>query len=169
MHEFVHALGFWHEHQRPDRNEHVKILEQNIRKNKLPNFYQQHDTNTFGLPYDAGSIMHYRDNAFGKEDAFGNERQTIQLIINPKRGDIEMGQRQDLSELDILKISKMYDCGNRFGKDCWKKCGSKSGPCNNFCGSGNYCCRQGTKWINGGCDGKVGGATHHECSPNPTG
>merc|ERR1712226_1739446 len=53
------------------------------------------------------------------------------------------------------------------GKECWSYCGSKSGPCDSFCGSGNYCCRQGTSWIDGGCDGKVGGASRHECSQKP--
>ena len=49
-------------------------------------------------------------------------------------------------------------------KECWEKCGEKSGPCDHFCGSASYCCRQGTSWIDGGCDGKVGGANRHECS-----
>jgi len=55
------------------------------------------------------------------------------------------------------------------GKDCWYKCGRKSGPCNNFCGSGNYCCRQGSNWIENGCDGKVGGKVKHECTSNTGG
>jgi len=27
--------------------------------------------------------------------------------------------------------------------NCWTKCGSKGGPCEDFCGSGGFCCRQG--------------------------
>ena len=32
VHELGHAVGFWHEHTRPDSNEHVKILKNNIKK-----------------------------------------------------------------------------------------------------------------------------------------
>ena len=38
-HELMHALGFFHEHTRPDRNKFVKILWDNIKKGIMHTFY----------------------------------------------------------------------------------------------------------------------------------
>ena len=57
LHEFIHAWGFYHEHNRPDRNKHIKVYKESI-KDSL--YYEiKAGTLTFGLPYDYGSIMHY--------------------------------------------------------------------------------------------------------------
>jgi Astacin (Peptidase family M12A) len=61
------------------------------------------EMDTFNLPYDYGSVLHYSPYAFSS-----NGRPTIE----PKDGKDEtrnkFGQRLNLSQLDIEKIKKMY-------------------------------------------------------------
>ena len=60
---------------------------------------------TLDMPYDYYSIMHYRFNTWAID--------TNQPTMVPKDSNINMyhlGSRDDLSELDILKIKKYYNC-----------------------------------------------------------
>lgn len=70
IHELFHVLGIEHEHQRPDRDQFIKIIYNNVDPDKMSNFalispndvyYKEH-------PYDYRSIMHYDGTAFGKND-----------------------------------------------------------------------------------------------------
>ena len=61
-HEIYHSIGFYHEHSRTDRDSYVKVNYNCIRNDLKPNFYVQPKTETYGLPYDGKSIMHYRSN-----------------------------------------------------------------------------------------------------------
>ena len=57
-HEVGHAMGFWHEQSRTDRDDHVAIKMDNIIEDNKHNF-DKHDTNNFEVKYDYGSDMHY--------------------------------------------------------------------------------------------------------------
>ena len=56
----------------------------------------------YGVPYDYGSIMHYGRTFFSMDG------KSITLL--PKDGEVEIGQRTHLSELDILQANKLYMC-----------------------------------------------------------
>ncbi|XP_040564460.1 uncharacterized protein [Lepeophtheirus salmonis] len=128
QHELLHALGFTHEHTRPDRDNYMTINWDNIKEDAYREFYRYVEkssdirdctksplTNksectreelvtTEGLPYDYGSIMHYSENAFSKSSS-----KTIKPIQKVPFG-IEMGKARSLSYWDILKIRKAYNC-----------------------------------------------------------
>ncbi|XP_050084864.1 zinc metalloproteinase nas-4-like [Anopheles aquasalis] len=104
MHEMMHALGFLHEQNREDRDDWVTIRTQNIKAGTANNFDKARSgtTNSFGVDYDYGSIMHYSANAFSS-----NGQPTI---VAKKSFTGTMGQREAFSEKDLAKIRRMYGC-----------------------------------------------------------
>jgi len=113
-HEIVHALGFWHEQSRSDRNHYVKINYNNILPGKSSNFDRQTSTVSFGSKYDYRSIMHYKGTAFGKSGFFNFPKRTISVKggwgILQKLGQPTHGGKMTSS--DIHQIKKMYNCGS---------------------------------------------------------
>ena len=77
MHEFMHALGFWHEHSRPDRDQYITIHTDNVKEASKSNFNRHCDSETYNVPYDVESIMHYRFEDFSK-----NGNPTIESKVN---------------------------------------------------------------------------------------
>ena len=63
LHEFLHAFGVFHTHQRPDRDDFIKVHWDNIYPNRQI-WYQKIknsliDETISGIPYDELSLMHY--------------------------------------------------------------------------------------------------------------
>ncbi|KAJ8911951.1 hypothetical protein NQ315_012762 [Exocentrus adspersus] len=108
VHELGHVVGFWHEHTRPDRDNHVNIIRENIMSGQEYNFNKlnEEEVNSLGLTYDYDSIMHYARNTFSK----GTYLDTIQPIDVPNRRRPEIGQRIRLSEGDIAQTNLLYKC-----------------------------------------------------------
>jgi hypothetical protein len=62
VHELGHAIGFIHEHSRPDRNNYVTIMSQNVDPGKLKRNFHRYPSeviNSYDVPYDYESVMHY--------------------------------------------------------------------------------------------------------------
>ncbi|XP_054617077.1 low choriolytic enzyme-like isoform X2 [Dunckerocampus dactyliophorus] len=103
LHEMMHALGFYHEHTRSDRDNYVRIEWENVQKLHRHNFQKQ-DTNNLNIPYDYTSLLHYGRTAFGKGQG--------ETIIPIPDESVEIGQRNRLSDLDVLRINRLYQCKN---------------------------------------------------------
>ena len=60
-HEVGHVIGFWHEHARPDRDDYIKIIYNNVFMSEYYNFHKRTwaKMDNLGVPYDIGSLMHY--------------------------------------------------------------------------------------------------------------
>lgn len=100
LHELGHVLGLEHEHQRPDRDEHIAINAANVNANL------QSSLNKFlanqvivASPYDFHSIMHYNALKNGKGES---------TILS--RLGLEHSQRTSLSNYDIRAINQLYMC-----------------------------------------------------------
>lgn len=104
LHEILHALGFYHEQNRYDRDEFVKINYANIKPDTFVNFEKvsEDEISSYGIGYDYDSVLHYSPYAFSS-----NNKKTIEAIGSPSIND-RMGQRVGFSKGDIAKINAMY-------------------------------------------------------------
>ncbi|XP_063802128.1 embryonic protein UVS.2-like [Pseudophryne corroboree] len=102
QHEIQHALGFYHEQSRSDRDEHVDVMWQNIAEGDWGEF-ELANTNNMDLPYDYASVMHY-----GRY-SYSNTSGQPSLTPKPDQS-VDIGQRYGLSPLDVSKIKTLYNC-----------------------------------------------------------
>ncbi|KAJ3606249.1 hypothetical protein NHX12_025769, partial [Muraenolepis orangiensis] len=105
QHEVLHALGFYHEHTRSDRDQHILIHKDNIKNHYMSNFRKM-DTNNLGTPYDYTSVMHYGSTAFSTV----YRQKTMTPIPDAS---VPIGQRDGLSQIDILRINRLYKCSSQ--------------------------------------------------------
>ncbi|KAH8413552.1 hypothetical protein KR009_012279 [Drosophila setifemur] len=103
LHEFMHALGFYHQQSSSIRDGYINVVYDNIVPGKEFNFQKYSDSvvTDFDMGYDYDSCLHYRPGAF----SINGEDTIVPLDANA-----EIGQRVGLSSKDIDKINIMYKC-----------------------------------------------------------
>ena len=132
VHEIGHAIGFWHEQSRADRDDYVQIHWHNILPAMRFNFekYSASRINDLGVGYDYESVMHYGAKAFSK-----NGKSTISIKQGKNTNNVNLGQRYGLSDKDKQQAKLLYNCI------------VKSSPCNsNPCLNGGVCSSNGDKF-----------------------
>ncbi|VDO74529.1 unnamed protein product, partial [Onchocerca flexuosa] len=111
VHELGHVIGFWHEHTRLDRDQHVDIFYKSIQQAQDYNFekLKPDEIDSLGEPYDYASIMHYA------RDTFSRAMYLDTILPKGKFGQRpEIGQRTQLSPGDISQTKKLYKCPGLF-------------------------------------------------------
>ena len=147
QHEFLHALGFWHEQSRPDRDSFVSINFNNIMPGQEHNFMKQTSINSLGSAYDYGSIMHYGSTFFSSNG---------QPTIVPLQPGVIIGQRDDPSTSDIIQLRLLYQCqsgprslGEYNANLCTSDCQCWEGA--SGCGTNDNACQGNLMCINNMC------------------
>lgn len=109
IHEMMHALGFFHEQSRTDRDNYITIQWNNINRAMQYNFqkYKTGHASTLGEPYDKKSVMHYGNYAFST-----NGRKTITSKASYNE---VLGQRSGMSTIDKAQLNKYYKCSGTGG------------------------------------------------------
>uniref|UniRef100_A0A3P8SD21 Metalloendopeptidase n=1 Tax=Amphiprion percula TaxID=161767 RepID=A0A3P8SD21_AMPPE len=134
-HEFLHALGFYHEQSRYDRDKFVTIVSENIIKGFERNFNKVsiESITTHGTPYDYESVMHYSKNAFT------NGNGSTIITKDPKFQNV-IGQRLEMSPSDVQELNLLYKCNSTVAFKM--NCGFSKGTVCEM----NQCSQSGNGW-----------------------
>lgn len=100
IHEMMHALGFYHEQSRWDRNKYITIKWDNIKVQYAFNFFRAPFSKSHG-EFDFDSIMLYPTRS-------GFAKDPKKPTITKKNGEEYTINRTQLSELDLRAIDERY-------------------------------------------------------------
>ncbi|KAK3083946.1 hypothetical protein FSP39_005797 [Pinctada imbricata] len=131
-HEIGHAVGFFHEQSRPDRDNFVQIVSKNIQPGLENNFARQPTStvNNFEVPYDYLSVMHYGATAFGLNRAI-----TVRTVDRAFQNRI--GNAPGLSFNDFKLANLMYNCNSGCQSVTCPEEGFQAEDCNCRCPTGD--------------------------------
>lgn len=99
-HEIAHALGILHEQCKPNRDQYIRVIFENIEAGKEHNFEIFGGLNQYDEPFDFGSIMLYHSWSFSKDGELPT--------ITKKDGTTFIPQRERLSDADVAILNRLY-------------------------------------------------------------
>jgi len=162
IHEFGHAIGWDHEHLRPDRDAYITVREDNIMVGYESSYEMTHDYHYGAHDYDYGSVMHYPQLGFSHNgrDIIVPNQENFKLYKEKYPNELpggEIGQRYFLSTID-KQMSYTYLAGcnddprqidNDEAEPSWDA--APWGGCNPQCEGASYRERLVSCRLNGVC------------------
>ncbi|XP_037513631.1 astacin-like metalloprotease toxin 5 [Rhipicephalus sanguineus] len=104
-HEMMHAIGFYHEHSRPDRDDYIDIYPENVMPGQLLSFTKVNPSEIRLLtPFDYDSVMLYGSHAFSREPGLTT------MLAKDGRWLMNVHEKPGLSESDVTRINTLYNC-----------------------------------------------------------
>ncbi|GFY69515.1 zinc metalloproteinase nas-15 [Trichonephila inaurata madagascariensis] len=104
IHELGHALGFYHEQNRSDRDDHLIIYIQNVVRGMESNFAKLAPSqNILYTGFDYNSVMIYGNKAFSTNGQPTMVARNGQRLTEPY-------EKNGMTQSDITRVNKMYNC-----------------------------------------------------------
>lgn len=107
IHELMHTLGVFHEHQRYDRDDYLYVYWDNVMQGVQNMFdkYPQKNTHRYYRPFDFQSTMMYVPDAYAKAPGL--------LTLSSKISGVQMvthATRSAISRGDVITLRGLYHC-----------------------------------------------------------
>lgn len=109
-HELMHAMGFWHMHQRPDRDQYIRIYPENIDPSMMSNFNKARYGSDVSQLYkwDNQGIMLYGSRSFQRSPSNDPSGWTMSTLDGQRLSEVH--EKYGLSPDDIAAVNQYFGC-----------------------------------------------------------
>ncbi|KAK0401697.1 hypothetical protein QR680_015923 [Steinernema hermaphroditum] len=105
FHELFHVLGLQHTHTRPDRDDYIRFYEKRTAADWLDQYEKMTEDNSYGVPYDFDSVMHYIPDGTDTLKHEENMKAKNELY------QFAMGRNvYGAAHSDYLQLNRLYNC-----------------------------------------------------------
>ncbi|XP_076802655.1 uncharacterized protein LOC143446758 [Clavelina lepadiformis] len=133
LHQLMHALGFYHEHSRPDQEAYITVNEDDIPKAQAFSYRMKsaEEVVNIGYEYNIKSHMHYTSDKFMAAGKYA--------FVKTSDGQPHLENSKYPDDNDIAELADYYKCSvtESATEGSWTEWGEWS-KCDDSCGNGNH-------------------------------
>ncbi|XP_029827596.2 astacin-like metalloprotease toxin 5 [Ixodes scapularis] len=105
IHELLHAVGFYHEHSRSDRDQYINVFLQNVDPRSVSQFQRLEPwQNRLISPFDYDSVMLYGSSAFARGPGLST------MLAKDGARLAEVFDKKDMDASDARRVNVLYHC-----------------------------------------------------------